>query len=126
MRYVLAAFLAAHGIAHLVGFVVPWRLMTAADLPYKTTIFAGRVDLGADGIRMIGLLWLATAVAFLAASVTWALDLRSAFVLLAVAVAASTMLCVVDWPEARIGLLVNVAILAALVAATRAGMQLRS
>jgi hypothetical protein len=28
----LSALLVGHGIAHLAGFVVPWRLMSLADL----------------------------------------------------------------------------------------------
>jgi hypothetical protein len=46
MRFVLAFFLLAHGVAHLVGFVSSWKLATLAELPYKTTVFSGRVDVG--------------------------------------------------------------------------------
>ena len=44
MRFVLALLLVAHGVAHLVGFVASWKLATLAELPYKTTVFSGRVD----------------------------------------------------------------------------------
>jgi hypothetical protein len=33
MRIILAARLVVHAIAHIVGFVVPWRLVTSADVP---------------------------------------------------------------------------------------------
>ena len=69
MHFPFAAFLIAHGVAHLVGFVVPWKLVSTAEVPYRTTILG------------------------------W-----------------SIVLCVVGWPEARIGLVVNVVLLAVLLA----------
>ena len=68
MRFVLALLLVAHGVAHLVGFVSSWKLATLAELPYKTTVFSGRVDVGDAGIRMMGALWLLAALAFLVAA----------------------------------------------------------
>ena len=50
MRFGLAFLLVAHGVAHLVGFVSSWKLATLAELPYKTTVFSGRVDVGDAGI----------------------------------------------------------------------------
>jgi hypothetical protein len=44
MRCVLGIFLIAHGIAHLVGFVVSWRIGTLEGAVYKTTILGGMVD----------------------------------------------------------------------------------
>ena len=110
MRFVLAFFLFAHGVAHLVGFVSSWKLATLAELPYKTTVFSGRIDVGDAGIRVLGVLWLLTALAFLVAAgaVATATDWASRFVL--AAVIASLMLCVVGWPDARIGVAVNVAL----------------
>jgi hypothetical protein len=66
MRLMLAALLIGHGVAHIVGFVVPWNWST------RMAVFA-------------------------------LLALSSAF-------------CVIGWPEARIGLIVNAALLAALLA----------
>jgi hypothetical protein len=108
MRFVLSFFLLAHAVAHLVGFVSSWKLATLAELPYKTTVFSGRVDVGDAGIRVLGVLWLLTAVAFLvgASAVAAATDWAGRFVL--AAVISSLMLCVVGWPDARIGVAVNV------------------
>ena len=108
MRFVLAFFLLAHAVAHLVGFVSSWKLATLAELPYKTTVFAGRMDVGDAGIRVLGVLWLLTALAFLvaASAVATATDWAGRFML--AVVIASLMLCVVGWPDARIGVAVNV------------------
>ena len=69
MRIVLAVLMVLHGVAHLPGFVNEWRLANLEGIAYRTTILAGRVDLGDAGIRVVGLLWLASAVAFCVAGV---------------------------------------------------------
>jgi hypothetical protein len=38
--------------------VSSWQIATLAELPYNTTILAGRIDIGDAGIRAMGLLWL--------------------------------------------------------------------
>ncbi len=113
MRFVLAALLIAHGVAHLVGFVVPWRLVSTAEVPYRTTILGGVTDLGDAGARALGVVWLVAALAFvlLAGAVLAGWNVRLwVFAMLAL----SSVLCVVGWPEARIGLIVNAVLLAAL------------
>jgi hypothetical protein len=108
MRFVLASFLLAHGVAHLVGFVSSWKLATLAELPYKTTVFSGRVDVGDAGIRVMGVLWLLAALAFLVAAIAVATEAGWAVGLTVVGVIASLMLCLAGWPDARIGVAVNV------------------
>ena len=108
MRFVLAFFLLAHGVAHLVGFVSSWKLATLAELPYKTTVFSGRVDVGDAGIRVMGALWLLAALAFLVAAIAVATDAGWAVRFTLAGIIASLMLCVVGWPDARIGVAVNV------------------
>lgn len=107
MRHALSALLAAHGVAHLVGFLVPWRLMTAPDMPFKTTLLAGRVDVGEAGIKAIGALWLLTAVAMIVAAAGVALQTRWAGILVLPVVAVSLVLCLAELPQARIGLVLN-------------------
>jgi hypothetical protein len=113
MSLVVAVVLVAHGVAHLVGFVVPWRLMTLPEMPYKTTLFAGRLDVGPDGIRVVGLLWMLAAVAFILAAIAWAVRQPWAEALTAGAALASLILCIAGWPDTRIGVVVNVLLLAA-------------
>lgn len=121
MRFALAILMALHGVAHLVGFAVPWRLVENEDMPRGTTLLAGLVDVGEEGIRMVGLLWLALAVAFFAASfATW--TARPSWVSLTVAVAGTSLLfSAVGWPAARIGVFVNAAILLLVGAGLRLG-----
>jgi hypothetical protein len=108
MRLALAVLLVAHGVAHLVGFVSSWKLATLAEHPEKTLVFSGRVDVGDAGIRVMGVLWLLAALAFLVAAFAVATETGWAVRFTLAAVIASLILCVVGWPDARIGVAVNV------------------
>lgn len=119
MRFALAALVAAHGIAHMVGFVASWRLAVLPELPYKTTIFGGRIDVDDAGIRVIGLFWLAATVAFSVAAFAIAAQWPNAMRLTGFAIAGSTLLCLVGWPDARMGLWLNLVLALLVVVATR-------
>lgn len=119
MRTVLAVLAMIHGIAHLVGFVVPWQLIKSAEQPYRTTILQGRIDLGEWGIRLYGLGWLALSLCFVVIVV--GVLRRSSWWLIALegAVATSLVLCALDWPATRLGVFANVMLLGAAFAAIR-------
>jgi hypothetical protein len=114
LRYVIAAILLAHGIAHLPGFAVPWRLMTSPEMPYTTTILSGRWDVGTIGIRVVGVAWLAASLIFVVAGVAYARNAPSSVPLIASIAVASLILSVLNWPQARVGVFINVALLVAL------------
>lgn len=121
MRIMLAVLMAFHAVAHLPGFLVPWRLASLPEMPYGTTVLAGRVDLGDAGIRVMGAAWLAAALAFVAAAAAAAMA-RSWWMSAAMAAAVVSLgLSVLGLPAARIGIAVNLLILAALLAAPRLG-----
>lgn len=115
MKILLAILFCVHGIAHLVGFVVPWQITKMEDMPYKTTLLSGQINVGDTGIRIVGLLWLMAAVGFVISGIavlrltpwwnTWALYI-SLF---------SLILSILGWPESKIGVLVNLLILIFLV-----------
>jgi hypothetical protein len=120
MRIAVAIYVLVHGFCHLVGFLVPWKLIATKEEPYRTTLLAGTIDVGDAGIRMVGLLWLAAALAFVAvgvgilASAPW---WRNATLVLT---AVSLVLCVFGLPGAKIGILANL-LLAAYLAAAHLG-----
>lgn len=107
MRFPVAFLLLAHGIAHLVGFAATWKLGEFPELPYKTTILAGSVDLGDGGIRLMGVVWALLAVAFASAAVGLALRQPWWSVTAWWAIGVSALVCALNWPEARIGLAFN-------------------
>ena len=119
MRFMLAILMILHGGAHLPGFVNEWRLAKLEGLHYRTTILGGRVELGDAGIRVVGLLWLAAAVAFLVTGVAAALNVSWWMTAGAGVAVGSLLLSMVELPEARVGVMVNALILAGLVIAAR-------
>jgi hypothetical protein len=110
MRYVLAGFLLAHGFAHLVGLAGSWRLGTG--VPHKTTLLGGRLDLGEGGIRAFGVVWLFGAVAFATAAAALILVQPLWTTLVLAAAAFSLVISVLALPDARVGVGINVVLLA--------------
>lgn len=111
IRVIIGIYLLIHGICHLVGFVVPWKIIDMKDEPYKTTLLADSIDVGDAGIRIIGIIWLLTAVCFIItaigsfAALNW---WRSLALYLSIF---SLILCVVGLPSAKIGILANAIVL---------------
>ena len=122
MRVALAIFLALHGVAHLVGFVGSWGLVSS--VPSRTGLFAGRIPVGSNGMKVIGILWLVTAVMFVAAGIGRMIDTPWAPALIVIAALVSLMLSVSALPAARIGVAINVAILTAFAIASRTTLEL--
>lgn len=119
MRYALVILLVLHALAHLVGFAVPWQLVTSAEMPYRTTVLQGRIDLGETGIRLYGLGWLSLAAGCVVAAAGVALRSPWWVFFLVVLVAVSLIFCAVGWPEAGLGLRANAIILVVAFAAIR-------
>jgi hypothetical protein len=114
VRTLAAAVLAVHGLIHLIGFVVPWGIAQVEGFPYRTSLLGGSVALGEPGARLVGLAWLILAAGFVVAGVaTWRREAWAAS-LTAVLAVGSIVVCALGLPEAVFGIVVNVAILAAL------------
>ena len=113
LRIAAATVVVAHGLIHLIGFVVPWGIATIEGFPYRTTALGGAIALGDAGARLVGIAWLACAVGFVVAGLgiwqraSWALPLTAALAVVSIAV------CVLGLPEAIAGIVVNSAILGA-------------
>ena len=109
---IVAIFFVLHGLIHLFGFVVPWKILKTDDFPYSTTILAGKVDLGPIGIRLVGFLWLLAAVSFVIAGVglylvtPWWLPVTVGATLF------SLVMCISGWPDSQFGVYINLFILA--------------
>ena len=118
-RVAFAILLFVHGFAHLVGFIVPWRIADLKEMPYHTTLLAGSLDIGERGIRAVGVLWLIAAVAFAVCGVGVILRAPWSHPLAAMVVVFSILLCVAGWPDSRIGVFVNLAVAAVLLLSRR-------
>ena len=119
-RRFAAAVLALHGLVHLIGFVVPWRLAKVEGFAYRTTAFDGVIELGETGALVIGLAWLAIAVGFVIAAVGVWEARAGAIPLVGLLAAASLAVCVMGLPETVAGIVLDVAILGAVAWASRA------
>lgn len=120
IRIAFAVFLVLHGIAHGVGFASAWRLGEFRDAPPDTTLLAGRLDVGGSGMRVMGVLWLVTGAAFvLAAAGVWR-DAAWWLPVTASVAVVSLAMSILGLPEARIGVVIDVLILASLLFMGRA------
>ena len=121
IRIVISVLIFAHAVAHLPGFLVSWRLRSFPELPFRTTILAGSVDVGQTGIKVVGIAWLTLSVAL--AIIAVGILTRAAWSQPAAyfAVGLSAGLCIVGWPDARLGLVANAVILAVIMTGARAG-----
>jgi len=108
---IFIVLLAAHGLAHLPGFIGGWRLANLREMPYHTTVFAGHVDIGDAGMRIAGAVWLLLAVGFETAAVGGMLHRTWWGPLTAVVATVSLCLCIIQYPDARIGIVINIVIL---------------
>jgi hypothetical protein len=112
-RRIAAVVLVLHGLVHLIGFVVPWRLAQVEGFAYRTTALDGSLEMGEAGALVVGVAWLAIAAGFVIAGLgawraqTWAVPL---VVVLAVA---SLGICILGLPETVAGIVLDMAILVA-------------
>jgi len=84
--------------------MVPWKLGGPRSVEYSTSLFNRSLEVGDVGVKLVGLIWLATALAFLAVAVllwrrhAWALRLTIALL------AVSLGLCIAGLPGSIMGL----------------------
>lgn len=109
MRIVFACLLLAHAFAHLVGFFGAFRL--GRRIPYRTTILDGSVDVGDIGVKLMGLLWLAIGLAIAVAGVAALLDTSWWKLLTISTISASFVMCLLEWPAAKIGGMIDLVVL---------------
>lgn len=105
MRWMLAGLFLVHGIAHLPGFLVDWKLWQTPEIPYRTALFGGVLEVGTTGTRILGAGWLIAALACFATGVAMFAGQPRASAWAVVAL--STFLCILGLPETRMGLATN-------------------
>lgn len=110
MRYALALLFLLHGIAHLVGFLVPWGLVES-DEPPLTSLVNGTIAVSSATLRMLALLWIPLAAAFAGAAVGLLLGAGWWYATAMFASSASLLFSAIHWPLARVGVHLNALIL---------------
>jgi hypothetical protein len=108
MKIALAVFLFIHGLAHIVGFLVYWKIMKDKDVEYKTTIFPGNMNVGDGGIRFVGFVYLLVAIAFGFLGYNLLSNGVYFWEYIWTVTIVSTVLTITGWPDTKIGVLANV------------------
>jgi hypothetical protein len=114
VRIALAVFLGLHGLVHVLGFLVPWQLMTSPDFAYTTSGAWGALELGDSGARVVGAGMLLLAIAYVVAAIGLARGTRWGVAAVVAVTAASLVLTILQAPAAVLGLVINVAVLVGL------------
>ncbi len=111
IKIIAALILIAHGLIHLMSTIVYMKLGEIPGFNYKTTLLNGRWDLGGNGIRSFGALWIFPAVGFVVIGIALLMNLSWWRSILVPVTLFSLILTDVDWSIAYAGLIVNIAIL---------------
>ncbi|WP_266364657.1 DUF6544 family protein [Tellurirhabdus rosea] len=106
IRLLFAFLLVVHGLIHLIGFTQAWGLSRLAEFSGKT-IF----PLGEQASKAVGLLWLVTCLAFLAAAGSFLLKRESWWMIALPVAVVSQLLVILYWPDAKAGTAANLLIL---------------
>ena len=119
VRVGAAVVLALHGIVHWIGFAVPFGLMTTESITFTTKALWGGFDLGDGGAKVLAVAYLALIVPFVVAAYgilrrkTWAIPLT------AVTAWLSAVVCALGSPNAVVGLVLDLVIVALVLLAAR-------
>jgi hypothetical protein len=118
MRLAAALFLAFHGVAHLVGFRAAF--WPVSGLPARSSLLGGLLGVGYFGTRALGVLWLLLGIGFVLSAALLLLRNPSWSAVTLGVTCTSAMMCLLFWPEARIGLFIDVALFVVVLALSRA------
>lgn len=111
IRIIAVLVLALHGLIHLMGTTVYMKLGEIQGFTYKTTLLSGYWDLGTNGIRLFGALWIFPGVGFIMVAIALLMGWgwwQSALIPVALF---SLVLTGLDWSIASAGAYLNIAIL---------------
>lgn len=112
LRRIAGLVVALHGLIHLIGFVVPWRLARIEGFGSTTSAAWGSIEVGETGARLVGLVWLVLAVAFVVAGAGLWLARSWAIPLTVGAALVSLPICVLGAPDGVMGIAIDVLIVA--------------
>lgn len=123
--FVAVGLIAIHGLIHLMGFVAYWPLAEIAELPYKTAVLGGRLELGQTGMRLFSLFWLLAAVGLAGSAIGLAAGQRWWLPVMLAATVVSLVVTALDWSNAFRGTLISLVLLVPLLLAAGLRVQPR-
>lgn len=117
MRILGALLLALHGVAHLVGFRAAFWPATGTG--ERTSLLGGLLGLGPAGSKALGVMWLLLALSYVVSAAMALLRVPTWVNVALAASGTSLVMCALFWPEARIGLYLDVAIIVVVLLVSR-------
>lgn len=117
----LAVALGIHGVIHIIGFLAYFKLAEMKENPYKTTLLAGRWEVGDAGIRAFGAVWLAVMAGYILCAIGLPLNAGWWYPLAISMTVMSLAVCILDVPGTRFGLIINIVLLIILLAGPHIG-----
>lgn len=115
LTILISIAIAVHGLIHLMGFVAYWPLREVSELPYKTSLLSGKLEVAAVGIRLFSLLWLLAATGFVIAALALLFGRSWWAPLMLVTALLSLAICILDWGVAYRGAIIDIVVLLLLV-----------
>lgn len=119
MKALGALLLSLHGVAHLVGFRAAF--WPAAGQVGNVQLLNHSVFVGAGAAQALGVVWLCITAAYLSAAVLLLAKSSRWTTVALTASAVSLLFCVLSWPDARIGVGIDLALLLIVFLASRSG-----
>lgn len=117
MRIALASLLFFHGLVHIVGFIGPFEIIRR--VPYRVSLWGEQLDAGDHGAKLLGLVWLSLAAAFVFAAAAVLANADWWPLYTTVVSSLSLLLCIVGWPGSKAGVPVNLTVLLVMLVAIR-------
>jgi hypothetical protein len=118
MRLIAALLLVLHGLAHLIGFHAAF--LPAAGVPLRAQLLGGVLGVGYAGSRLLGVAWLLLALGFVVSAFLLLRRGPNFAPTLLWTTGLSAAMCVLFWPDARIGLFIDVVLFVVVLFSTRA------
>ena len=110
LEKVVFLIIIAHGIAHLVGFFIYWKLSPGTeDTPYKTKIFFSEIEISTLGVSILGFIYLILAILFVIIGILLFIK-RIQFndTIILVVLLFSLIITIIDLMPTIIGLFINI------------------
>ena len=108
---IAAIVLILHGLVHLLYPPVYLKVTSVRAFDFKTTLLGGRWNVGENGIRVFGFVWLVPVLGFVLAGIAWLAGWSWWQPVLLTSTAVSLMLTALDWSVAYGGVVIDIAIL---------------
>lgn len=107
LKIIIAVVLILHGLIHFMGTAAYLKLAEVQGLPYKTTVLAGRWDLGELGTVIFGVLWAVVAIGFIVTPFAWLNNKPWWRPALFAVTLLSLVLTILDWDTAKTGAIIS-------------------